>query len=239
MVEAVVRSARLPGALRRHRQLVRCLRRCDDEDAAREQGAELAAHAERGAGAVHPGAMAGAQPAGAEVREAVPAAVPAARPQQRARREQAIRGPAAGQGRHEQSSSSSAWKSCAATGPRSRSRCSASCISGCSPISRVDAYLPTSCGASAAGALDDALVYRKNLRKRAQEYTATTPPHVAAARKSAQPPGALDQLRHDDCRARADGQHPASARSRALRRQAGQAGRRAGARDARPRFRAW
>jgi DNA polymerase II len=40
-----------------------------------------------------------------------------------------------------------------------------------------------------AGELDDALVYRKNLRKTAREYTATTPPHVAAARKSARPPG--------------------------------------------------
>jgi DNA polymerase-2 len=34
------------------------------------------------------------------------------------------------------------------------------------------------------GELDEALVYRKNLRKDADEYTATTPPHVAAARKS-------------------------------------------------------
>jgi len=39
------------------------------------------------------------------------------------------------------------------------------------------------------GELDDALVYRKNLRKGAEEYTATTPPHVAAARKSSQPAG--------------------------------------------------
>ncbi|MGH8137760.1 MAG: DNA polymerase II [Steroidobacteraceae bacterium] len=40
-----------------------------------------------------------------------------------------------------------------------------------------------------SGALDALLVYRKNLRKGAGAYTATTPPHVAAARKSAQPPG--------------------------------------------------
>jgi DNA polymerase-2 len=39
------------------------------------------------------------------------------------------------------------------------------------------------------GGLDDLLVYRKNLRKVAADYTATTPPHVSAARKSAQPPG--------------------------------------------------
>jgi DNA polymerase-2 len=41
------------------------------------------------------------------------------------------------------------------------------------------------------GELDDALVYRKNLRKGTEEYTATTPPHVAAARKSAQASGRL------------------------------------------------
>ena len=43
----------------------------------------------------------------------------------------------------------------------------------------------------ARGELDDALVYRKNLRKDVDEYTATTPPHVAAARKSTQPSGRL------------------------------------------------
>lgn len=41
------------------------------------------------------------------------------------------------------------------------------------------------------GELDDALVYRKNLRKDAGNYTATTPPHVAAARKSTQETGRL------------------------------------------------
>ena len=35
------------------------------------------------------------------------------------------------------------------------------------------------------GQLDAKLVYRKGLRKRPQDYTANTPPHVAAARKSA------------------------------------------------------
>jgi DNA polymerase-2 len=38
-----------------------------------------------------------------------------------------------------------------------------------------------------AGELDDLLVYRKNLRKDMGEYTATTPPHVVAARKSTRP----------------------------------------------------
>jgi DNA polymerase-2 len=41
------------------------------------------------------------------------------------------------------------------------------------------------------GDLDDLLVYRKNLRKDADEYTATTPPHVAAARKSTRNSGRL------------------------------------------------
>ena len=53
----------------------------------------------------------------------------------------------------------------------------------------VEAYLADVVRRVRSGALDDTLVYRKNLRKRAQEYTATTPPHVAAARKSAQPVG--------------------------------------------------
>jgi DNA polymerase II len=41
------------------------------------------------------------------------------------------------------------------------------------------------------GDLDDVLVYRKNLRKDAEDYTTTTPPHVVAARKSMRPVGRL------------------------------------------------
>jgi DNA polymerase-2 len=41
------------------------------------------------------------------------------------------------------------------------------------------------------GELDELLVYRKNLRKEAEEYTATTPPHVVAARKATQAQGRL------------------------------------------------
>jgi DNA polymerase-2 len=55
----------------------------------------------------------------------------------------------------------------------------------------VDSYLSEVVQQVRSGALDDALVYRKNLRKGAEEYTATTPPHVAAARKSVQPPGRM------------------------------------------------
>jgi len=55
----------------------------------------------------------------------------------------------------------------------------------------VDAYLAEVVRRVRAGELDDALVYRKNLRKDADEYTATTPPHVAAARKSTQAQGRL------------------------------------------------
>ena len=55
----------------------------------------------------------------------------------------------------------------------------------------VDAYLSEVVSKVRNGELDSALVYRKNLRKDADEYTATTPPHVAAARKSIQAHGRL------------------------------------------------
>jgi DNA polymerase-2 len=55
----------------------------------------------------------------------------------------------------------------------------------------VDTYLSDVVNKVRSGALDDALVYRKNLRKDTEEYTATTPPHVVAARKSTQPPARL------------------------------------------------
>lgn len=53
----------------------------------------------------------------------------------------------------------------------------------------VDLYLAEVVRQVRNGALDDALVYKKNLRKETDDYTATTPPHVAAARKSTQPLG--------------------------------------------------
>jgi DNA polymerase-2 len=53
----------------------------------------------------------------------------------------------------------------------------------------VDAYLADIVQRVRRGQLDDELVYHKNLRKDTQEYTATTPPHVAAARKSSRPLG--------------------------------------------------
>jgi DNA polymerase-2 len=55
----------------------------------------------------------------------------------------------------------------------------------------VDAYLADVVQKVRNGDLDEALVYRKNLRKDTGEYTATTPPHVVAARKSTQPPDRL------------------------------------------------
>lgn len=73
----------------------------------------------------------------------------------------------------------------------------------------VDAYLIEVVKQVRKGELDAALVYRKNLRKEAGDYTATTPPHVVAARKSTQPaerlisylmttdgPEPLDNVRH-------------------------------------------
>jgi DNA polymerase-2 len=53
----------------------------------------------------------------------------------------------------------------------------------------VDVYLADVVKKVRNGELDAALVYRKNLRKDTDEYTATTPPHVVAARKSTQPLG--------------------------------------------------
>ncbi|MFL6550929.1 MAG: DNA polymerase II [Povalibacter sp.] len=53
----------------------------------------------------------------------------------------------------------------------------------------VDRYLSDVVKQLRNGALDELLVYSKGLRKDAEEYTATTPPHVAAARKSTQPLG--------------------------------------------------
>jgi DNA polymerase II len=55
----------------------------------------------------------------------------------------------------------------------------------------VDVYLAEVVRQVRQGDLDDALVYRKNLRKDAEDYTATTPPHVVAARKSMQKVGRL------------------------------------------------
>ena len=51
----------------------------------------------------------------------------------------------------------------------------------------VDGYLRDVAAALRAGELDDQLVYRKGLRKSPAKYTAGTPPHVAAARKSRDP----------------------------------------------------
>ena len=53
----------------------------------------------------------------------------------------------------------------------------------------VDTYLFEFVRQVRSGGLDDLMVYRKHLRKGAQGYTATTPPHVVAARKSSQPIG--------------------------------------------------
>lgn len=47
----------------------------------------------------------------------------------------------------------------------------------------VDEYLRETVRAVLAGAQDELLVYRKALRKPLESYTASTPPHVAAARK--------------------------------------------------------
>jgi len=53
----------------------------------------------------------------------------------------------------------------------------------------VDAHLAQIVNRVRRGELDEELIYHKNLRKHTRDYTATTPPHVAAARKSNQPLG--------------------------------------------------
>ncbi|MEZ5558652.1 MAG: DNA polymerase II [Pseudomonadales bacterium] len=55
----------------------------------------------------------------------------------------------------------------------------------------VDDYLRGIVAALRRGELDHLLVYRKGLRKPLETYTASTPPHVAAARKSREPPGRI------------------------------------------------
>jgi DNA polymerase-2 len=56
---------------------------------------------------------------------------------------------------------------------------------------QVDAYLAEIVRRLRAGEMDDLLVYRKGLRKGLDAYTSSTPPHVAAARKSDESPGRI------------------------------------------------
>ena len=53
----------------------------------------------------------------------------------------------------------------------------------------VEQYLDQVVSNLRTGRLDDLLVYRKGLRKSLDEYTSSTPPHVAAARKLSRKPG--------------------------------------------------
>ena len=55
----------------------------------------------------------------------------------------------------------------------------------------VDDYLAQVVRDVRHGGFDDALVYRKGLRKKLTSYTKNTPPHVAAARKARSDPGRL------------------------------------------------
>jgi DNA polymerase II len=59
------------------------------------------------------------------------------------------------------------------------------------PAEAVAEYLKAFVADLRAGRLDRDLVYRKALRKSLDAYTATTPPHVKAARKMAEPAGNL------------------------------------------------
>ena len=53
----------------------------------------------------------------------------------------------------------------------------------------VEDYLHEVVAGVRTGRFDHELTYRKALRKSLEAYTATTPPHVAAARKMSRPPG--------------------------------------------------
>jgi DNA polymerase-2 len=55
----------------------------------------------------------------------------------------------------------------------------------------VEGYLREMVRSLREGDLDDLVVYRKALRKKLEDYTASTPPHVAAARKMSGPHGRL------------------------------------------------
>jgi DNA polymerase II len=55
----------------------------------------------------------------------------------------------------------------------------------------VDEYLKHVVAQLRTGALDDQLVYRRALRKDLDDYTASTPPHVAAARRLGRRPGRI------------------------------------------------
>ncbi len=184
VVEGWFESAGLRRALRRHRQPVRALRHDDRGRAARAEAALAASQLNAELATYIAERWRVREPARARVREAVPASS-SCRSARHSTRGASKRyaGLVHGARRPSTTSNSSAWKSCAATGRRSRSRCSASSIGGCSPISPSTRTSRTSCGACARGELDDALVYRKNLRKAAEDYTAT---HAAARCRGAQ-----------------------------------------------------
>ncbi|MCP3961378.1 MAG: DNA polymerase II [bacterium] len=56
---------------------------------------------------------------------------------------------------------------------------------------RIEDYLALVVANLRQGRLDDLVVYHKGLRKSLDEYTSTTPPHVAAARKLSRKPGRI------------------------------------------------
>ena len=136
-------------------------------------------------------------------------------------------------------SSSRAWRRCAATGPSWPSEVQRELYARLFADQPVEEYLRVLVAELRAGRLDDRLVYRKSLRKSPEAYTATTPPHVAAARK--QEGRARGRVAYVVTTA---GPEPAASarRTRSTTSTTSQkqvrAGRGAGARPARPRLRA-
>jgi DNA polymerase-2 len=99
-----------------------------------------------------------------------------------------------------------------------------------------EAYLHDVVADLRAGRLDERLVYRKSLRKAPEAYTATTPPHVAAARKLGSR-ARTHRLPGHDRRPGAARGAPQPHRLRALRRQADPPGSGTGPGPPRPRLR--
>ena len=148
VVEALVRGGRLRGAVRRHGQPVRAdaddgFRGCSRPGATARRGADRRSRAirRRNAGAYRAASSSSS-------RSSISSCSCRMRATARAARASAM--PGSGTATASTRWSSSAWRSCVATGRRSQRRCSASCIAVCSPTSRSTCTWPTSSSACAA-----------------------------------------------------------------------------------------
>src|SRR5690606_10466899 len=206
LVEAVVRDGRLRRAVRRYGQPLRAVRQ-RRRGARVRAGAEARRGTERGPRAARRDALAGRESPRDPVREAVQESMPASHPAHCARRESSLeiqfeklyRKLFLPHARHSARGASKRYAGMLYPSGDVEFVGMEVVRRDWTPLARdvqrelyrrlftgepVDAYLKDVVACVRSGALDDALVYRKQLRKRADEYTRTTPPHVAAARKS-------------------------------------------------------